>query len=67
MKSIVAPNVKSIIEKKCLKQNAIAKKAGYSEQQFSAMLNGRKVIRDTDVLNIALALDVDANALFKTD
>lgn len=64
MNSIVAPNVKSIISSKCLKQCAIAEKAGYTSQQFSAMVNGRRVIRDIDVLNIAKALEVDVNALF---
>lgn len=65
MNSIVAPNVKEIIREKCLKQSAVAKKAGYSNQQFSAMMNGRKIIKDTDILRIAIALDVDANELFK--
>lgn len=35
------------------------------EQQFNDMLRGRKVIRDIDVLKIMLALEVDANELFK--
>ena len=65
MNSIVAPNVKKIISKNCLKQSAVARKAGYSEQQFSAMMNGRKLIKDTDIKNIAAALNVDANALFE--
>ena len=29
------------------------------------MLNGRKIITDTDVLKIANALDVEVNALFE--
>jgi transcriptional regulator with XRE-family HTH domain len=65
LNSIVAPNVKGIIKDRCLKQSAVAKKAGYSEQQFSAMMNGRKVIKDIDILRIATALSVDANELFK--
>lgn len=67
MNSIVAPNVKVIIMEKGLKQSAVAKKAGYSEQQFSAMMNGRKIIKDTDILRIATALSVDANELFKKE
>lgn len=47
-----------------MKQSAIAKKAGYSIQQFSAMMNGRKIIKDTDILRIALALGVNPNELF---
>lgn len=65
MNSIVAPNIKEIIEDRCLKQIAVAKKAGYSKQQFSAMMNGRKIIKDIDILRIATALDVDVNELFK--
>ncbi len=64
MNSIVAPNVEAIITRKCLKQSAVAEKAGYTKQQFNAMLRGRKVIRDTDIMRIASALEVDANALF---
>lgn len=66
MKSIVATNVNAIISERCLKQCAVAKKAGYSAQQLNDMLKGRKVIRDTDIQRIATALEVDANALFKT-
>lgn len=65
MNSIIAPNVRNIIKDKCLKQSAVAEKAGYSKQQFNSMLNGRKVIKDVDVLRIATALNVDANTLFK--
>ncbi len=65
MNSIVAPNVEAIITKKCLKQSAVAEKAGYSKQQFNAMLRGRRVIRDVDVMKIMLALEVDANELFR--
>lgn len=65
MNDIVVPNIKEIITDRCLKQSAVAKKAGYSEQQFSAMMNGRKIIKDIDILRIATALSVDANELFK--
>lgn len=64
MNSIVAPNVEAIIIRKCLKQSAVAERAGYTKQQFNAMLRGRKVIRDTDIARIATALEVDANTLF---
>ena len=65
MNSIVAPNVKRIISERCLKQSAVAEKAGYSKQAFNAMLQGRKIIRDIDVQRIAYALNCDANELFK--
>lgn len=61
----MASNVQKIIEEKGLKQVAVAERAGYSKQQFSAMLNGRKVIKPCDVLVIAAALAVDTSALFE--
>lgn len=65
MNSVVALNVEAIIARKCLKQSAVAERAGYTKQQFNAMLKGRRVIRDTDIMKIALALEVDANTLFR--
>ncbi len=59
-----AENILKIINDKGLKQKAVAEKAGYSRQQFSDMLNGRKIIRPFDTMAIAVALGVDANALF---
>lgn len=62
--TIVAPNVKRIINARGLKQSAVAKRAGYSEQQFSAIVNGRKIAKDVDVLRIANALGVDVTELY---
>lgn len=67
MKSAIADNVKKIIKVKGLKQNALAKRAGYTDKTFSNMLNGRKVITDVDVSNIANALGVEPNELFAMD
>lgn len=67
MNSIVARNAEAIINRKCLKQSAVAEKAGYTKQQFNSMLRGRKVIRDTDIMRIASALEVDANTLFASN
>lgn len=64
VRSIVADNVKRIIKNRCLKQGAIAEKAGYGGKTFSNMLNGRKIITDVDVLKIARALDEEPNVLF---
>ena len=58
LKSIIAKNVKYIIKQKGLKQGAVGKMAGYDCKAFSNMLNGRKIITDTDVLKIANALDL---------
>ena len=59
--SIIAENVKKIIEDKGVKHCVIAKRAGYSRQKFSAMLNGRKIIEGSDVIRLANALDVTPN------
>lgn len=61
---IVAPAIRQIINERGLKQCAVAKKAGYTKQQFNAMLTGRKLITDIDISRIIIALDIDANALF---
>jgi transcriptional regulator with XRE-family HTH domain len=52
------------MKSKCLKQSLVAEKAGYTEQQLSNMLNGRKIIKDEDMLRIAKALDVEIGELF---
>ena len=64
MESAIADKVKQIIRTRCLKQGAIGTKAGYDCKAFSNMLNGRKIITDIDVLNIAKALEVEPNALY---
>ena len=61
---IVAPEIRRIIRERGLKQYAVAKKAGYTKQQFNAMLTGRKLITDIDICKITSALNVDANTLF---
>lgn len=63
-KSIVAENVKKIIHDKCLSKGAIGRKAGYDIKKFSNMINGRKIITDVDVMNIANALEVEPNELY---
>lgn len=64
MNTVVIPNIRKIIDDRGLKQCAVAKKAGYTKQQFNAMLNGRRLITDIDIEKIIFALDVDANTLF---
>lgn len=63
-KSVVAENVRRIIEERCLSKGAIGRKAGYDNKKFSNMLNGRKIITDVDVMNIANALEVEPNELY---
>lgn len=57
-------NIAKIIKELGLKNNAVAGKAGYTVQQFSDMLNGRKIIKPCDILAIANALDVGVDELF---
>ena len=64
MNSAIANNVRKIIASKGIKQIAVANKAGYSIKTFNNMLNGRKIISDVDVINIANALQVTPNELF---
>lgn len=64
MKSIVVHNARRIINERGFKNKAIAEKAGYTEKQFSNMLNGRRTITSTDVLRLSNALGVTPNDLF---
>ena len=66
MSTVVIPNIRRIINERGLKQCAVAEKAGYSRQQFNAILTGRKLITDIDLCKITSAMNVDATALFKS-
>lgn len=56
--SDLANNIRAIINRMGLIQRAVAKCAGFSEQQFCDMLYGRKVIRAEFVPDIAKSLGV---------
>lgn len=60
----LATNIELIIEDKGLKKKSVAVKAGYTKQQFSNLINGRKTIKPEDVIKIAMALEVTPNDLF---
>lgn len=60
-----AENIKRIIKKENYKQKKIADLAGYSDQSFSDMLTGRRLIKIIDLINISKALNVDVNDLLK--
>ncbi len=62
--NVIVENTKRFIEKKGLKQKAVAERAGYSPKKFSDMLNNRSIIRSSDILKISKALDVTPNDLF---
>lgn len=61
---MVAENTKRIIEERGLKQKSVAEKAGYSPRVFNDLLNGRKIIRELDIVRISSALGVPPNELF---
>lgn len=60
----IPENLSRIIKERGLKQSAVAERAGYSKQQFTDMLNGRKIIKSCDAMAIANALGVDVGELF---
>lgn len=60
----LADNIKSIIRKKGILQSDLAQIAGYSRQQLSNMLQGRKLIRADDIPRIAKALSSTPNDLY---
>lgn len=60
----VCKYTKEIIQDKGLKQKSVAVKAGYTDQQLSNLLTGRKIFSAYDILRIANALEVTPNDLF---
>lgn len=65
-KDPIAAAVRVLITDRGFLQKAVAKKAGYSTQQFSDMLNGRKTIKATDVIPISKALGVSIQEIYDT-
>lgn len=60
----VAPeNISRIIDQKGLKQLYVAKKAGFTAQQMTDMLNGRRLIKVSDLLKISDVLGVSVDDL----
>ena len=61
--SPVAENIARIIAEKGLKHVHVSEKAGYSAHGLSDMLNGRKLIKVSDLVRIAAAPEGDAKCL----
>lgn len=57
-------NIKIIIKNKGMKQGVVAERAGFKVQEFSHILNGRKLLRAEHLIMIAEALEVDINDLY---
>ena len=60
----VARGIKNIISEKGLIQKVVAQRAGFTEQQLSDMLNGRKVIRVDYLPSLAKSLDVKISDIY---
>lgn len=61
----IVSNIKRIISEKGMKQGVVAERAGFSQSEFSNILNGRrKLLRVEHILPIAEALKVDVNTLY---
>lgn len=58
-------NIRQLICQKGLLQKYVAEKSGFSQQEFSDMLNGRKTLKAEYIPRIAKALDVSPNDLYK--
>lgn len=56
--------IAKLIQKKGVKQVYIADKAGYTAQELSDMLNGRKIIKLCDVPRLAGALGVEIDTIY---
>ena len=60
----IAEGIKCIISEKGFIQKAVAKRAGYTSQQFNDMLNNRKTIKAVDIIPISKALDVSVQDIY---
>lgn len=56
--------MKVVIKEKGLKQAHVAKKAGFTPQELSDMLNGRRLIKACEIPRIAEALGVSVNDVY---
>lgn len=57
-------HIKKILSERGLVQAKVAERAGFSKQQFSAMMAGRKIIRAEYIPDIADALGVSIGEIF---
>lgn len=61
----LACGLRLLIAKKGLKNLYVAEKAGYTAQELSDMLNGRRLIKACDIPKIANALNVKADDIYR--
>lgn len=60
----VPMNIERIVAKRGLFKSYVAKKAGLTPANLSDILGGRRVVRMSEVADIARALDVEISELF---
>ena len=60
----LSKGIRSIIAKKGLKNLYVAEKAGFTSQELSDMINGRRLIKACDVPRLATALGVEAGDIY---
>lgn len=61
---IIIDNIRRLINERGMKQVAVAERAGFTGQEFSNLLNGRKALAAVYIPKIAGALGVTCNDLF---
>lgn len=64
MNGSVAVGIKNIIQDRAYMQSEIARRAGFSSQQFNDMLHERKIIRADYMPLIARALGVSVQEIY---
>lgn len=65
MNSIVPAAIERIIDQRGIKKCVVAARANMTPQMFNDMLNGRRLIKASDIVMLAQALDVTPNELFQ--
>lgn len=60
----IASTIRSVITKRGLPQKVVAERCGFTEQQFTDMLKGRKLIRAEYIPRIASVLGCTPNDLY---
>lgn len=63
----IRQRIKDCINEKGIKQYVIARKAGFSPKQFSAMMTGKRKIYADDIVLICAALNVPADEFIKLE
>lgn len=62
--SPLSKGIKVIIARKGLKNIYVAERAGFTPQELSDMLNGRRLIKACDVPKLAFAMEVKEGEIY---